>query len=103
MHDASHEPEIPSSTHPTRRLPTSGSPSLLAPNPALPLTVTKSDLKVDSSEGTLLFDREAGNVVKNDIKATISGSMTLSIGGQALPADLKLSLTRSTSVGPAAE
>ena len=75
----------------------------LAPNPALPLTVTKSDLKVDSSEGTLLFDREAGNVVKNDIKATISGSMTLSFGGQALPADLKLSLTRSTSVGPAAE
>ena len=75
----------------------------LAPNPALPLTVTKSELKVDSSKGTLLFDREAGNVVKNDLKATIGGSMTLSFGGQALPADLKLSLTRSASVEPAAE
>jgi hypothetical protein len=75
----------------------------LAPNPALPLTVTKSDLKVDSSEGTLLFDREAGNVVKNEVNAAISGSMTLSFAGQAVPADLKLSLSRSTSVGPAAE
>ena len=41
-----------------------------------PLKVTKSDLKVESSDGTIWFDREAGCVVESKGKTQVKGSMT---------------------------
>ena len=42
------------------------------PKSKLPVKVVKSDLKVESSEGTILFDREEGHSRKR--QATGSGS-----------------------------
>jgi hypothetical protein len=56
----------------------------------LPVKVVKSDLKVESSEGTILFDHEEGHVVSANDKIRIKGNMTYSGGGmdQAAPLDL---------------
>ncbi|MHB1559932.1 MAG: DUF6263 family protein, partial [Isosphaeraceae bacterium] len=47
------------------------------PNSQAPAKVTKSDLKVESSEGSLLFDREAGRIVESRDKVHLKGTMTL--------------------------
>ena len=56
----------------------------------LPVKVVKNKLKVESSEGTILFDREEGHVVSVSDKIRIKGEMTYSGGGvdQAVPLDL---------------
>jgi hypothetical protein len=46
------------------------------PDSPSPLKVTKSDLKIDSSDGTILFDREQGCIVEAHGKTRIKGSMT---------------------------
>jgi len=50
-------------------------------NSALPLTVTKSTLKVESTEGTIFFDREAGCVVEARERTKLKGNITSSGGG----------------------
>ena len=55
------------------------------PESQSPLKVTKSDLKIESSNGTILFDREAGCVVESKGKTQIKGSMTFMIQGQERP------------------
>ena len=52
----------------------------------------KSDLAIDSSDGTILFDRESGQVVDSKAVNRIKGDMTLSINGTDLPAKLDLTL-----------
>ncbi len=47
-----------------------------------PLKVTKSDMKVDSSEATVLFDREAGRIVESHDRFEMKGNLTLSAQGQ---------------------
>jgi hypothetical protein len=47
-----------------------------------PLKLTKSDIKVNSSEATILFDREAGCIVESHERIEMKGSVTLSIEGQ---------------------
>ena len=50
-----------------------------------PLKVVKGDLKVASSAGTILFDREAGHVVSSKSKTQIKGDMmTYSFNGNEL-------------------
>jgi hypothetical protein len=66
------------------------------PNPQLPITVKKSDLKIDRSEHTLAFDRTLGRVVKSNGKSHIVGNILLAIGGQELDGALDLQL-ESTS------
>ena len=68
-----------------------------------PLKVTKSDLKVVSSDGTMLFDREAGCVVESKGKTQIKGSMTFSVQGQELPGELDLTMENSVQLQPAAK
>jgi hypothetical protein len=51
------------------------------PNTKLPLKIAKSDLKVDSSDGTILFDREAGDAVNVRDHVRIKGAMTFAGGG----------------------
>ena len=73
------------------------------PDAPSPLKVTKSDLKVESSEGTILFDREAGCVVEAGGKTRIKGSMTFSIMGQELPGELDLTFDTKEELQPAAK
>jgi hypothetical protein len=58
--------------------------------------VEKSDLKVSESEGTILFDREAGLVVESHKRDRLTGTITLSVMGQSLDADLELTIEEST-------
>jgi hypothetical protein len=74
----------------------------MAPNPALPVSVGKSDLKVDSSDGELLFDRENGRPVSAAGKVHITGSLEMTLGGQALPATLDLTMSSTTAIEPPA-
>ena len=59
---------------------------------ASPLKVTKSTLKVESSEGTILFDREAGCVVEARERTKLKGNITSSGAGtdSSSPIDLTL-------------
>lgn len=61
-----------------------------------PLKVVQSDLKIDSSEGTVLFDRELGDQVEAQTKIRITGDMTFSINGMELPGELDLTLESKT-------
>jgi hypothetical protein len=62
--------------------------------------VTKSDLKIDSgsSEGTILFDREAGCLVDSRERIKIQGSMTFSGGGMDITGQLNLTLQSNTQL-----
>ena len=70
------------------------------PNSASPLKVTKSDLKVESGSGTILFDREGGHVAQSDGKTHIKGSMTFQAAGQEIPGELDLAIESSTQLQP---
>ena len=67
-------------------------------NPALPVSVSQSDLKVDSSDGTVLFDRELGRVVESHNKTHITGDLTLQANGMDIPAKLDLTLDTETEM-----
>lgn len=67
------------------------------PNPALPLELKKSDLKVTASNGELLFDRKLGAFVRTTESITIEGNLTLLANGNELPGELKLTITSRTS------
>lgn len=74
----------------------------MEPNPSQPIQVSASDLKMESSDGAILFDREAGQVVESNLKMHIVGDMTLVAGGQDLPAKLDLTIENgSTLLKPA--
>lgn len=64
----------------------------IAENSALPLKVTKSDLKPTESSETILFDRAAGQVHSTKLKIRIQGDLDFSINGQALPGKLDLTI-----------
>jgi Family of unknown function (DUF6263) len=52
------------------------------PDSSAPLKLTKGELKVNSSEGTILFDREAGRVVEARERVELTGNLTFSAQGQ---------------------
>jgi hypothetical protein len=64
------------------------------------IKVNKSDLKVDSADGTILFDRAAGHAVESQMKYKIKGTMTLTINGNDLPADLDIELDTNSTTTP---
>ncbi len=47
-----------------------------------PLKLTKGELKVTASEGTILFDRQAGRVVESRERVELTGGLTFSAQGQ---------------------
>jgi hypothetical protein len=73
------------------------------PDSQAPAKVTKSDLKVESSDGTILFDREAGRVVESRGKLRVKGTMTLSANGQELPGELDFTIETNQELQPAAK
>ena len=62
--------------------------------------VTKSDLKVESSEHTYLFDREAGRMVNSRSKLHVKGPLTLSVANMDLSGDLDLTMEISSKEIP---
>ncbi|HEU4753320.1 MAG TPA: DUF6263 family protein [Armatimonadota bacterium] len=70
----------------------------LDPNSPLPVKVTHSDLKIDSSSGTVLFDRESGQIVENSGAVRIVGPMTFSVNGMELPGKLDLTIDMSSAL-----
>src|SRR5262249_32540456 len=54
----------------------------MSPNSNSPLKATKSDLKVESGDGTILFDHESGHIVTSKGKIHIKGKMEFQAGGQ---------------------
>lgn len=69
------------------------------PNPASPLSVKESDLKITASKGEILFDRELGVVVSGSDEVTIEGELKLVINGMELPGKLKLTMTTNSKRG----
>jgi hypothetical protein len=63
------------------------------PNAGMGLMVKKSDLKVESSKHTYLFDREAGRFVDEENEVRVTGKLALSINNMDLDGDLDLTLT----------
>ena len=59
----------------------------------LPITVNKSDLTVESSKHTYLFDRDAGRMVQAESELKIKGKLSLSLMGMNLDGDLDLTLS----------
>ena len=68
------------------------------PESKSPLKVVKSDLKVDSSDETILFDRDEGCVVSGRSRVRLKGNMTFSGGGMELPGTIDLTLQDNTEL-----
>jgi hypothetical protein len=66
------------------------------PNSQSPVKATKSDLKIDKSEGSFLFDREMGQKVEGSEVTRIKGDITLTAEGKELPSTLDLTLDVSS-------
>ena len=73
------------------------------PNPDVAGEVTKSDMKVESSDGTILFDREAGQVVETHETVRVKGTMTLTVGDQDIPGELELSIDTTNELQPSSK
>lgn len=62
--------------------------------------VTKSELKVESSEHTYLFDREAGRILSSQNKLHVKGPIGLSVANMDLSGDLDLTMEVSSEEVP---
>ncbi len=58
------------------------------PNSQAPSKVTKADLKVESSDGTILFDRMTGRIVSAKEKFQLKGTLSFSAQGKEFPGEL---------------
>jgi hypothetical protein len=70
------------------------------PNSKSQLKVKSSELKVASSEGSILFDRGKGAIVESVSKLRITGDMKTEINAMELPAKLDLTIDTKTSLQP---
>jgi hypothetical protein len=90
-------PEVRSTVASTRKLEkvTAVSDNLqysIRPNAGIPGTVTKSNLKMDQGETTLLFDPAQGRTIESYDKMHVTGTLTLSIMNVELNGELDLSM-----------
>jgi uncharacterized protein DUF6263 len=67
-------------------------------NAASPLKVVQSELKIESSFGQILFDRELGDVVERSTNTRITGPLTFEVNGMQLGGKLDLTLDASDVV-----
>jgi hypothetical protein len=76
----------------------------MGPDANTPLKVVKADLKPASSEGTILFDREAGRVVSAKDKIQINGDMlTFSFSGAEIPGAIDLTMETDSELQASAQ
>ena len=61
-------------------------------DPKSPVKVASSALMIDSSEGSMLFDRVQGKIVQRQSKNRIKGEITLEAGGNLIPSTLDLTI-----------
>jgi hypothetical protein len=78
-------------------LKTTGVAYAMDPNSKSPLKIKSSDLKVSSSEGTILFDRQTGAIFESSSKLRIEGDMKTEINAMELPAKLDLTIENKTT------
>jgi hypothetical protein len=70
----------------------------IAEDAPIPVRAKSSDLRIESSSGTLLFDRERGEMVDTRSAMRIVGSLLLDVMGNELPGKLDLTMeTRSVT------
>jgi hypothetical protein len=98
-------PEVRSTVASTRKLEkiTATSDNLqysIRPNAGFPGTVTKSNLKMDQGESTLLFDPALGRTIESHDKMHVTGTLTLSIMNLELNGELDLSLETKSEEAP---
>lgn len=70
------------------------------PNSSSPLKIKVSELKITASEGTILFDRERGEVFESVSKIKIEGDLKTEINGMELPGKLSLTIESKSSLQP---
>jgi hypothetical protein len=75
----------------------------VAPETKLPLNPIKSDLKVESSGGTIFFNREAGHLVGSTERVRIKGDVTFSAQGQEVPSKVDLNMETSVQLQPSSK
>lgn len=73
------------------------------PGSQAPSKIVKSELKVESSDGTILFDREAGRVVESREKIRAKGPLTISVMGQEISGEIDLTIESTRELQPAAK
>jgi hypothetical protein len=73
------------------------------PGVATPLKAAESDLKIDSSTGTILFDREGGYIASDRSKTRIKGKIDFLAGDRKLPGVLDLTIESEAATAPAAK
>jgi hypothetical protein len=70
----------------------------------LPFKLDDSQLKIASSEGAMLYDRELKTITNTSEKVTIEGTLTFSIDingqSQKLPSELELTIESKTNAEP---
>ena len=69
----------------------------------LPLKTGKSELKVESSEGRILFDRDLGRPVSVREKVRIKGNINYSANGMDIPTAVNLSIETNVELQPEAK
>jgi hypothetical protein len=65
-----------------------------------PLKLTKSEPKVNTSEGTVFFDREVGRIVESRERCELTGSLTLSAQGQEQRITFDLTIRTEVQLQP---
>ena len=63
------------------------------PGRGLPITVNKSDLKIESSKHAYWFDRQAGRLVASESELKITGSLSLVVNFMNFDGELDLTMT----------
>jgi hypothetical protein len=63
--------------------------------------VTKGELKVESAEGTILFDREAGLIVERKDNMKLAGTLTLEIANKEYETTIRIVIDSTATYGPA--
>lgn len=67
------------------------------PSGPLPLKVVNSDMKIESSMGTVYYDRQLGTAIESGSITRITGPMTFEANGMQLPGKLDLTLDTFTT------
>jgi len=67
-------------------------------DPGLPFKITKADLKTDKFTGTRTIDVKAGRLKDAKTEMSLSGTMTISAGGNDIDATIKQKTTTTTTV-----